>query len=141
MDEWVVWFYVEPFILHLDRDRGQHLLSPIVLVPVPVQVPDTDSVFTPLWRSLALCDIFFPVVRSVLTFTNITVWPLFVSVSVVKTGWRTVGHSLLRTILRVVQVEYITNITEQPWCRLMTTSAAKTHDDIRKVSLINFFCI
>ena len=25
MDELVVWFYVEPFTLHLNRDRGQHL--------------------------------------------------------------------------------------------------------------------
>ena len=49
MDEWVVWFYVEPFTLHLNRDRGQHLLSPIVLVPVPVPVPDTASVITPLF--------------------------------------------------------------------------------------------
>ena len=22
MDEWVVWFYVEPFTLHLNRDKG-----------------------------------------------------------------------------------------------------------------------
>ena len=29
MDEWVVWFYVEPFILYLNRNRGQHLLSPL----------------------------------------------------------------------------------------------------------------
>ena len=34
MDEWVAWFYVEHFILHLNRDRGWHLWSPIVLVPV-----------------------------------------------------------------------------------------------------------
>ena len=49
MVEWVVWFYVEPFTLHLNRDRGQHLLSPIVLVSVlvPVPVADTASVITP----------------------------------------------------------------------------------------------
>ena len=49
MDEWVVWFYVEPFTLHLNRDRGWHLLSPIVLVPIPVLVLalDTASVITP----------------------------------------------------------------------------------------------
>ena len=34
MDEWVAWFYVEHFTLHLNRDRGWQLLSPIVLVPV-----------------------------------------------------------------------------------------------------------
>ena len=57
MDEWVVWFYVEPFTLQLSRDRGRHLLSPIVLVLVPVLVPvlDTVSVFTP---SQALAVIF-----------------------------------------------------------------------------------
>ena len=49
MDEWVVWFYVEPFTLHLNRDRGLHLLSPILLVPVPVPVLDTASVITPLF--------------------------------------------------------------------------------------------
>ena len=50
MDECVVWFYEEPFTLHLNRDRGRHLLSPIVLVqvPVPVLVPNTASVITPL---------------------------------------------------------------------------------------------
>ena len=34
MDEWVAWFYVEHFTLQLNKDRGWHLLSPIVLVPV-----------------------------------------------------------------------------------------------------------
>ena len=55
MDEWVVWFYVEPFTLHLNKDRGWHLLSPIVLVlvPVPVPVPDTASVITPWDRRLS----------------------------------------------------------------------------------------
>ena len=50
MDEWVVWFYVEPFTLHMNRDRGQFLLSPIVLVPVLVSalVLDTASVITPI---------------------------------------------------------------------------------------------
>ena len=38
-----------------------------------------------------------------------------------------------------MQVEYIINITEQPWCRLMTTSAAKTHDDIRKINFVYFY--
>ena len=49
MDEWVVWFYVELSTLHLNRDRGRHLLSPIVLVlvPVPVPVPDAATVTTP----------------------------------------------------------------------------------------------
>ena len=48
MDEWVVWFYVEPFTLHLNRDMGRHLLSPMVVIPVPV--PHTASVITPLLR-------------------------------------------------------------------------------------------
>ena len=51
MDEWVVWFYMESFTLHMNRDRGRHLLSPIFLVPFPVPVlvtvPDTVSVITP----------------------------------------------------------------------------------------------
>ena len=47
MDQWVAWFYIEPFTLHLNRDRNQHLFSPIVLVPVPVPVPDTAGVITP----------------------------------------------------------------------------------------------
>ena len=47
MDEWVVWFYVEPFTLYLNKDRGWHLLSPIVLVAIPVPAPDTASVITP----------------------------------------------------------------------------------------------
>ena len=30
MDEWVVWFYVEPLTLHLNRDRGRQLwFSPL----------------------------------------------------------------------------------------------------------------
>ena len=45
MDKWVVWFYVEPFTLHLNRDRGRHLLSPIILVPV--HVSDIASVSEP----------------------------------------------------------------------------------------------
>ena len=55
MDEWLAWFYVEPFTLHLNKDRGWHLLSPIVLVlvPVPVPVPDTASVITPWDRRLS----------------------------------------------------------------------------------------
>ena len=46
-------YYIEPFTLHLNRDRGQHLSSPIVLVlvPVPVSVPYTASVITPLHLS------------------------------------------------------------------------------------------
>ena len=40
MDEWVVWFYVEPFTLHLNRDRGRHLF-PIALILVVVQCPST----------------------------------------------------------------------------------------------------
>ena len=28
-EEWVVWFYVEPFTPHLNRDRDRHLLSPL----------------------------------------------------------------------------------------------------------------
>ena len=49
MDEWIVWFYVEPFILHLKRDKNLYLLPPITLVPVsvPVSTPDTASVITP----------------------------------------------------------------------------------------------
>ena len=35
MDEWVVRFYAEPFTPHLNMDRGQHLLSPIVLSSAP----------------------------------------------------------------------------------------------------------
>ena len=35
MDKWVVWFYVEPFTLHLNSDKTDTFcLSPIVLVPV-----------------------------------------------------------------------------------------------------------
>ena len=47
MDMWVVWFYIEPVTLHLNRDRGT--LSPIVLVPVLVPDPvlDTASVIIP----------------------------------------------------------------------------------------------
>ena len=50
MDKWVVWFYVEPFTLFLNKDGGGHLSSPIVLVqiPVPVPVPVTNSVIPPL---------------------------------------------------------------------------------------------
>ena len=50
MDEWDVWFYVEPFTLYLNRHRGQNLLSTIVLVPVPVpvSVADKASVITAL---------------------------------------------------------------------------------------------
>ena len=44
MDEWVVWFYAEPFTLHLNRDGGWHLLSPIILVLVPAPVPDRAGV-------------------------------------------------------------------------------------------------
>ena len=33
MDEWVVWFYVEPFTLDLSRNRDKY---PIVLASVPV---------------------------------------------------------------------------------------------------------
>ena len=50
MDRWVLWFHVEPLTVHLNRDRDQYLLSPFVLVPVPVPavpVPDTASVITP----------------------------------------------------------------------------------------------
>ena len=47
IDEWVVWFCVEPFALHLNRDRVPHLSFPIVLVMVPVLVPDTASAITP----------------------------------------------------------------------------------------------
>ena len=49
IEEWVVWFYVEPFTLQLNRDRDQHLLFPIVLVldPDPVPALDTASVITP----------------------------------------------------------------------------------------------
>ena len=52
MDEWVVWFYVEPFTLYMNRDSGRDLLYPIVLVPVPVPVPDTASVITVRMKSL-----------------------------------------------------------------------------------------
>ena len=38
VDEWVVWFYVELFTLHLNRDSGQNLLCPLVLIPVLVPV-------------------------------------------------------------------------------------------------------
>ena len=50
MDEWVVWFYVEPFTLHLKRDRGRHPFTRIALVLVPflVSLPDTASVITPM---------------------------------------------------------------------------------------------
>ena len=48
-DEWVVWFYVESFTLHLYRVRG---LTPIVphcsgSRPSPDPIPDTASVVTP----------------------------------------------------------------------------------------------
>ena len=50
MNEWILWLYVEPFTLHLNKDRSWHLLSHIGLVPVPVPAPvqDTASVITPL---------------------------------------------------------------------------------------------
>ena len=54
MDKWIVWFYVKHFTLHLNRDMGQHLLSPIVLVPVPA--PDTASVITLLNRGQHLME-------------------------------------------------------------------------------------
>ena len=44
MDEWVVWFYEEPFTLHLNTDGADTYCLPIVLIPVPV--PDTASVIT-----------------------------------------------------------------------------------------------
>ena len=60
MDEWVVWFYVEPFTLHLNRNREEWVYVPhfqiLKLLQVvrfndismafrcPVQVPDTASV-------------------------------------------------------------------------------------------------
>ena len=44
MNKWVIWIYVEPFTLFLNRDKGRHLLSPIVLVPVP----NTANVIIPL---------------------------------------------------------------------------------------------
>ena len=62
MDKWVVWFYVEPFTLHLNSD-GADTIVPIILVrvPVPVPVPDTTSVITPLQTRLK--NITFPQLR------------------------------------------------------------------------------
>ena len=50
MDEWVLWFYIKPFILHLKRDGANSYCPPTVLVPVLVPFPaaDTVSVITPL---------------------------------------------------------------------------------------------
>ena len=52
-------FYVEPLTLHVNKNRGQYLLSLIVLVPVlvPVSVPDTASVITPLVRLPVYCSL------------------------------------------------------------------------------------
>ena len=57
MDEWVVWFYIGPFTLHLNRDRAD-IYCPhcSVEVPVPVLVPDTASVIIPLGRFVNLVD-------------------------------------------------------------------------------------
>ncbi len=52
------------------------------------------------------------------TFANITVGALLVAVAVVQTRRRRVGHGLLRTVLRVVQVKHVANITEEPRRRL-----------------------
>ena len=50
--EWVVWFYVEPFTLHLNRDRVRHLLSPLFWFWFwswsLSQYRNTASVITPL---------------------------------------------------------------------------------------------
>lgn len=48
-----------------------------------------------------------------LTFTDVTERPLFRAVSVVVGHLWTVGHLLLRTVLRVMKVKYITDITEE----------------------------
>ena len=86
MDKWVVWFYVEPFTLHLNRHRAWHLLFPIVLalVPIPVSVLDTASVIesqhqswnfyrpqTKLWEG----NVFRPVCQS----GGVSVWCHFLS--------------------------------------------------------------
>lgn len=52
--------------------------------------------------------------------TNVTVGPFFTLTAMVGGVWRGVGHlHLCRTVLSVMEVKAITDITEQPWGRFL----------------------
>lgn len=52
--------------------------------------------------------------------TDVAVGPLFALIAMVGGVWRGVGHlHLCRTVLGVVEVEAVADVTEQPWGRLL----------------------
>ena len=81
----VIWFYVEPWghSRHLNIDMGHHILSPIVLhtVPIPVAVPDTASLITPLAshakylkRSAMVSHSWWAPTRTCVCFSRTCIW-------------------------------------------------------------------
>ena len=63
---------VEAFPLHLNQDRARDLMSPIVLVPIPVtvSVPVPLSVNTPLKHSQS-SKMFFNLLKATLHFNHL----------------------------------------------------------------------
>lgn len=52
--------------------------------------------------------------------TDVAVGPLFTLIAVVGGVWRGVGHlHLSGTVLCVVKIKTVTDVTEQPWGRLL----------------------
>lgn len=52
--------------------------------------------------------------------TDVTVRPLFSLIAVVGGVWRGVGHlHLCGTVLSVMEVEAVADVTEQPWGKLL----------------------
>ena len=88
MDEWVVWFYVEPFTLHLS-------LSSNVLVPVPVPIPVLDTVsvnYTIRQNHVAISELLYDVASGIHGYVTLAIG--LVSMAFGDTWWRRSGDRL-----------------------------------------------